>query len=187
VYGQSATWGNPGRSANLAERLVRTFFYSAPAHMFFRSNTDLRSITDIFYLMMVPWFVLHARNVESFRREGDRTILGLEGNAVVDLDWAKQGYSITLDGVEVARDASTFCPFGNDRIAFYSTEARELVAALPPGWSGSSMAGFALSSDGATEAPVSVDGGTVGVAVAAQKPVLVYRNGERARRRLLHS
>jgi hypothetical protein len=184
VYGQSATWGNPGRSATLAERLVRTFFYNAPAHSFFRNDTDLRSVTDMFYLMMVPWFLLHAREIESFRRDGDRAVIRLAGNASIDLDSGRQTYAITIDGAEVARNASTFCPVDSDRIAFYSVEAAELTAKLPSTWDRRAIAAFALTTERPLEMPMVVENELVKVAVRAQQPVIVYRDAALAHRRL---
>jgi hypothetical protein len=55
----------------------------------------------------------------------------MEGNSQIVLDWAKKSYSVVLDGVEVARDDSTFCPVEKDKIAFYALTPQTLTATLP--------------------------------------------------------
>jgi hypothetical protein len=176
IYRKSAVWGQSGRMDSLANGILKMLFYNGYAHASFRNDGDLRATTDLYYLMMVPWFKLHGRNVESFRREADRTVIRLEGNAVADMDWAKQTYSVTIDGSEIARDMATYCPLDQDRIAFYSAAARELSATLPPGWDAGRLTASALSITGRTQVPVTVKDGKIVVAVNAQEPVIVYRD-----------
>ncbi len=176
IYRKSAVWGQSGRMDGLANGILKMLFYNGYAHASFRDGGDLRATTDLYYLMMVPWFKLHGRNVESFRREGDRTVVELEGNAVADMDWAKQTYTVSIDGSEVARDLATYCPLDDHRIAFYSASARELSAPLPAGWDAGRIAGSALSASGREAVPVTVRDGRVVVAVDAQTPVIVYRD-----------
>jgi hypothetical protein len=87
---------------------------------------------------------LHTLNIESFDRDGDRVTIGLEGNSLIVLDWATKKYGIVLDGVEVARDDSTFCPVDNDKIAFYALAPQTLTATLPMGWKAEEMVAVAL-------------------------------------------
>ena len=134
--------------------------------------------------MWVPWFKLHSRNIELFHRDGERTVIGLEGNSHLDLDWTNKTYSVTLDGAEIARDGSTFCPLDEDRIAFYSTADKQLSAPLPHGWDAGKVAAIVLSSEKAEPFEIKVENGKVQVSVPAQKPIIVYRDGERAKKRL---
>ncbi len=187
VYRKSAIWGEAGSSPTLAGRLLRLLFYNSAAHLIMRSDTDRREITDLFYLMILPWHKVHALNIEAFRREGDRTLIVLEGNSHIDLDWSAKTYSVVLDGVEIARDLGTFCPLDDGRIAFYAVAERELSAPLPGGWNPASIATFALSAGKAEEINATVEGGRVKLAVPARRPVLVYRDGAAARERLLQS
>ena len=55
-------------------------FYNAWQHPLTGTYSHYGDISDIFYLMMVPWFRLYDRKIESFRREGKRTTIELEGN-----------------------------------------------------------------------------------------------------------
>jgi hypothetical protein len=108
---------------------------------------------------MVPWFRLHLLNIEGFERVGDRTTTTLEGSGNrVDIDWEKKSYSVTLDGAEVSRDSSTFCPLGEDRIAMYSIADGQLVATLPPAWDTKDITAKALFPDRAEPAKFALAG-----------------------------
>ena len=142
---------------------------------------DRTKITDTWYLDLLPWFHLHTLNIESFDRDGDRVTIGLEGNSHIVLDWAKKSYSIVLDGVEVARDDSTFSPVDKDKIAFYALVPQTLTAMLPKGWRAEEMVAVALSTDKRIPVDFHVDGNQIRVSVSAQQPVMVYRKKEAAR------
>jgi hypothetical protein len=133
---------------------------------------------------LVPWYQVHYRNIESFRRDGDRTVIGLEGNSSIDIDWKNMRYTVTVNGAEIAKDGDTFCPVGGDRIAFYSKTGRQLSAPLPKGWDPSAIVAMALYADKAEEVPVVRSGGRVTVDAPAARPIIVFRAGAAARRRM---
>ena len=174
IYRKSAIWGEAGRNRGSLERTLNTLFYNTCPHLSIGSNPAPAEITDLFYLMMVPWFKLQSRNIEGFRREGERTLIELEGNALLDLDWKNKTYSVKLGGVEIARDGSTFCLLDEERIAFYSVAAKELSAPLPSNWTEGEIAARLLSSEGPREMDVTINAGKVTVAVPPQQPVIVY-------------
>ena len=176
MYRKSAVWGQSGKSTSMAERAIKTLFYNGCAHAIVRADMSLDEATDSFYLIMVPWFLLHARDIESFHRDGERTTIRLEGDAGIDIDWSTKTYSASLNGAPVTSDGSTFCPLGDDRIAFYSLEAKALTAQLPAGWKADEIRAARLAASGPADFKVTVAGGAIKVAVAARQPVMVYRN-----------
>jgi hypothetical protein len=168
------------------ERITRStqlisFFYGGCPHSTLRGDFDRAKITDTWYLDLLPWFHLHRLNIESFDREGDRVTIGLERNSHIVLDWANKSYNIVLDGVEVARDDSTFCPVDNDKIACYALAPQTLTATLPAGWKAEEMAAVTLSTDKRIPVYFHVDRNQVRVAANAQQPILIYRKKEAAR------
>lgn len=175
IYRQSGVWGF-GPRGELIDRLLNVFFYNAAPHVMFHAGTDRREITDLFYFAMAPWFRIHKRKVEGFRRDGDRTLIELEENARIDVDWKAKTYAVFADGAQIASTFATFCPMGDDRIAFYAQQAGELSATLPPGWAPKNIAAFALSADRNERIKHRVENGKVIVQVAARHPVLVYRS-----------
>ena len=183
IYRKSAVWGQSGRTTTVAERIMKTLFYNGCSHAIVRADMNLNDALDTFYLIMVPWFQLHARHIESFRREGERTVIGVEDNAVIDIDWNAKAYTASLDGSPICSEAGTFCPLDNDRIAFYSLTAQELTANWPRGWQASEVRASKLSANGAEEFQISVDGSRVKARVEARIPVIAYRNDAVRRQR----
>lgn len=182
IYRKSAVWGQSGRFTGMEDAILKMLFYNGFAHASFRGASDLPATTDLYYLMMVPWFKLHGRNIAAFRRDGDRTKITFEGNATAEMDWAEKTYSVTIDDIQVAGDLATFCPLDEDRIAFYSTKARELSAPLPRGWDASHIEAAELFPDRRNKTAVTAKNGRITVAVNAQQPVIVYRDSTKMRR-----
>ncbi len=174
IYRQSAIWGDWGRNREYPDRILNMLFYNACPHLSITTSSAPAEITDLFYLMMVPWFKLQSRNIESFQREGERTLIVLQGNAEIDLDWQNKTYKVTIDGAEIARDGSTCCPLDDHRIAFYSNAAKELSAPLPKGWNSANITARTLTRGTPQEVHVAVDGGRIRVTVPVQQPVIVY-------------
>lgn len=150
------------------------------------SDVDRQAITDWILIYTLPWQKVRGVNIEKFRQQGERTTLYLKQNAVIDLDRKQQKYSVSLNGAQIARDGSTFCRLNDERLAFYSLEPKELSAPLPQSWNGADLAAVALDLHQPEEIHVDVDDGHVRVSVPARRPVMVYRDGATARRRLLH-
>jgi hypothetical protein len=89
-----------------------------------------------------------------------------------------------VTGAQVAKDGDTFCPVGNDRIAFYSRKGGWLSAPLPAGWNPQAIAALALYPDRAEEVPVSKEGGKLTVDATPGRPILVFRDGAAARKKM---
>ena len=183
IYRKSAVWGQSGRSTGPADRVMKTLFYNGCSRAIVRADMNLEDALDIFYLVMVPWLQLHARNIESFQREGTRATIGLEGNATIEVDWAAKTYSASLNGIPILGMESTFCLLDQDRIAFYSIAAKELSTTLPAAWQSDQIRGAKMTVNGPQDIQVSTAGGQIRVAVEARQPVIVYRTEEARQRR----
>ncbi len=175
IYRKSAIWGMRGQGWKKQPELY-SLFYNGHEFPWLPSDDWEREFTGFYYGKLVPWYQVHYRNIESFLRDGDRIVIGLEGNSRIDLDWKSDQYSVTVGGVDVARDGDTFCPIGRDRVAFYSRTAKEMSAPLPEGWDASAVVARALSADAGEAATVVVRDGKLIVKVQAERPVMVFRN-----------
>jgi hypothetical protein len=188
IYRKSAVWGRSGKTKGLLDTLLDMFFFNGGQSSWQMSNSltsDPQVMTDWVYIYTLPWMRVRGLDIETFRRDGERTVIGLEGGGEIDLDWQKQTYSVSLGGVEIARDSSTFCPVDPSRIAFYSLQAKQLSASLPKDWDAQKIAAIALSVEKPQEVQVAVEGGRISVSVASRQPVMVYRDGREAKQRLL--
>ena len=175
IYRKSAIWGMHGQEWKKHPELY-SFFYNGHEFPWLPQEDWERSFTNFYYGTLVPWYQVHYRNIEAFLRDGDRTVIGLEGNSSIDLDWKSDLYSVTVNGVEVAKDGDTFCPIGKDRVAFYSRTAKELSAPLPEGWDANAVAARTMWADKTEAANVSVRDGRLTVKVQAERPVMVFRD-----------
>jgi len=174
IYRKSAVWGRASNRGDLP--LLLMMFYGEAQHSIFNGDTPIDNMLDSFYLAMVPWFRLHLLNIEGFERVGGRTTTTLEGSGNrVDIDWEKKSYSVTLDGAEVARDSSTFCPLGEDRIAMYSTADGPLVATVPSSWDTKDVTAKALFADRTEPMKFDLAGRRLTVQMQARRPVMIYR------------
>jgi hypothetical protein len=174
IYRKSVVWGRAGNKGDLP--LLLMMFYGEAQHSIFNGDVSVENMLDSFYLAMVPWFRLHMLDVEGFERVQMRTTTTLEGSDNhVDIDWEKKSYSVTLDGAEVARDSSTFCPLGKDRIAMYSVADGPLLATLPEEWNPQEVSAMTLFADRKEPAQFKLDGRRVTVGMKARRPVMLYR------------
>ncbi len=188
IYRKSAVWGRSGKTNGPLETLLDMFFHNGCQNswqMGSSFDSDPQVLTDWIYIYTLPWLKVRGLDIESFRRDGGRTVIGLEGGGAIELDWQKQTYSVSVGGVEIARDSSTFCPVDDSRIAFYSLQPIRLSAPIPQGWDAQKIAAIALSIDKPQEVRTAVENGRITVSVASRQPVMVYRDGADAKQRLL--
>jgi hypothetical protein len=185
IYRKSAIWGEGGGNGPILDRIMNTLFYNGYMHMILRSDTDREDITDLFYLNVLPWLKIRGRDVETFHRQSDRTVIGLTGNTRVEQDWAAKTYSVVVDGVEIARNLATSCMLDDNRVAFYAQSECDLSFPMPANWKPAEAAALALFADRAEKLEFNVADGKLHVHAPARRPVIVFRDGAAARKRLI--
>ncbi|MBV9084454.1 MAG: hypothetical protein JOZ62_17400 [Acidobacteriaceae bacterium] len=181
IYRHSAIWGLSGQAWRNAPEIYSLFYNG---HEFFGGPETPEHLAAFYYGMMIPWYQVHYREVESYQREGNRTRIGLADNSSIDIDWKSGRYTVVVNGTEIAKDGDTFCPVGLDRIAFYSKNGGRLSARLPAAWNTKAIAALALFPDHAEEVPVATSGGMLAVAADAGRPIMVFRDGPAARKKM---
>ncbi len=181
IYGKSAIWGLSSTNGDGFTMRSRHLFWNAVMHGSIRAATDRRQTTDVFYLNLVPWMHLHQKEIESFERDGDKVTIGLKGNCSIAIDNGAKTYRVNLSGVDVASEDAVFCPMDADRICFYALTARELSAGWPAGWNPADALAVALSIGKRDPVEFKMLDRSVTVNVAAQQPVILYRNRKLAR------
>lgn len=179
IYRRSIIWGNAGGDPKHSDR---NLFWNARPIYWYGNDTNRTEITDYYYLSVLPWMKVHARDIESFRHTGYRSEIGLGDRSKITMNWIDGRYSVVVDGIAIAANDATFCPIDKDRVAFYSRDAKTLIAELPAGWTHGELAGRALYSDRRETVAVHSKDGKIEVAVPAGRPVIVYRNAALADR-----
>jgi hypothetical protein len=191
IYRKSAIWGQQGHPLDTIDRVLNALFYNGYSYV--QGSEDppfdapVTQAIEVFYLSHVPWFKLHQLHIESFRRDGDRAILELEGGSTVEVNYKTREYAVHLEGIEIASDGNTFCPLDDERIALYSLRGGPLRAKLPSGWNGTKVAAISLAvyEPDRKTLPVKIEDGFAIVDVPSRRPVMLYRDGPKAKQRLL--
>jgi len=179
LYRNSAIWGGGGASL---KDVPRNLFWNSRPGPWFIHATDRRDISSFYFMTVLPWMQLHGSEIESYKREGDRVVIGLSNHSELAVNWMTREYSVVRNGVEVSNENGTFCPIDEDRIAFFSPESRSLQADLPSDWDASKVTGWALSVDHREPVPVRMEANKIEVDVQASRPIIVYRNASVAAR-----
>lgn len=173
IYRKSAIWGtgNFNRSDPM-----RSLYWNCRSIQWYKNTTDRTAIIDFYYLTVLPFSKVHNRAVETYKREGYTSVIGLENGSKITADWMKGDYVIKADGVEIAGHEATYCPIDGNRIAFYARNSRELTVELPKGWNAASVIARALYLDKRENVPVKTAGNKITVSVTGGRPVIVYRD-----------
>ncbi|MDE3181507.1 MAG: hypothetical protein KGM47_17830 [Acidobacteriota bacterium] len=187
IYRKTAVWGGQGRRETYADRILNMLFYNSYGTTWINGDSDLAEISDLYYLIMVTWFKMHNQDIESYHRRGAEIVIGLERNSGIWIDLESKTYSVSVNGAEIARNESTFCPLDEERVAFYSHSAANLSAPLPKGWNASEIGAFGLSMNKPEKFEATVAQGRINVFVPGRRPVIVYRDGVKAKQRMLES
>lgn len=177
IYRGAAIWGSSGDNSIHPQREI---FWNSRSALWFQADTDRAVVTDFYFLVALPFSKLHHLAVEDFESEGSIRRLILEHNSRITMDTANDSYVAAVNGIEIARDDSTFCPLDANRVAFYSRTPRELQYPLPSGWNASKIAAWRLTLQGRVTHEVRFVDGMIVVHVDAQQPVIVYANENNA-------
>ena len=185
IYRKSAIWGEADEDSTYPHRVLKMLLYNAACRPWVGADVERAELTDLYYLVMVPWFKMNHRHIESFRQDGADVFMNLEGNAEVQLNLSDSSYSVRVEEREIARNGATYSPLGSDRIALYSLEAKELAVLVPREWDTNQMSAIGLHVDRPEEYRVRTNAGIARVFIPARHPVHLYKYGDQARARLL--
>ena len=159
IYRKSAIWGMRGQAWKKQPE-VYSFFYNGHEFPWVPQDDWEREFTGFYYGKLVPWYQVHYRNIESFLRDGDRTVIGLEGNSKIDLDWRDDQYTITVGGVGCrARWGYVLSDREGPGGVLFPTRRKSCSAPLPEGWDANAVVARTLFADKTETAKVAVSDG----------------------------
>ncbi|MBI2297855.1 MAG: hypothetical protein HYU66_02685 [Armatimonadetes bacterium] len=175
VYRGHATWGG---ASPAPQELPDALLYGCTFSADFTRFTPLRSITDAYYLLQVPFDLLRRREMTGYHAVGGvrRAEYGRDSYVEVTPDG---GHRVVVDGRVVLSDGVCFAPRWDGKAWLaYARDGGEVNVAAPPGWrDGREVEVVALTPDGPGETRrIQVAGGRVAFAAEAGTP---YRVGAR--------
>ncbi len=171
VYRKATIFGAAGGGGL---HIQQNLFWNSRPGVWYEHKTDRKSITDYYYLVVLPYNKVHSLNVESYATRGSQCTLHLESQSKVTMETAGAQYEVAWNATTIATNESTTCPVDANRIAFYARSASQLEYPVPPQWKPSAITARSLSTDKASKHPVLIKAGMITVDVPAQTPVIVY-------------
>jgi len=186
VYRRVAIWGSSGGPSTYPDVVLDSLFWNVAGRILITRESDLADVTDLFYLLMVPWFKIQSLDIDSFHRDGDDVSILLSENSTLLLNKMKKTYSVNYRGIDIARNGTTFCPLDDERLALYALVSGVVTAPLPTGWDPTKLVAVALDTERHWEIPIESENGSVKVSIPARRPVIVYRHGDKGPKKLLY-
>jgi hypothetical protein len=171
VYRKSTIFGSNGGGAL---RPKQDLFWNSRPGVWYENKTARKTITDFYYLVVLPYNKVHSLDVDSYSALGSQRILHLEAESKITMDIASNAYQVVWNGVTIATDESTTCPLDTNRVAFYSRGGGRLEFPLPAHWSAVEITARSLSIDGRKPVSVRIESAKMIVDAPAQVPIVVY-------------
>jgi hypothetical protein len=171
VYRKSTIFGSSGGGAL---RPKQDLFWNSRPGVWYEQKTDRRTITDFYYLVVLPYNKVHSLDVDSYSIAGSRHVLHLEAASKITMDTGGSSYEVVWNGITIATDESTTCPIDANRVAFYSRAGGRLEFPVPSHWTAADITARYLSVEGRKPAPVRIDSAKIIVDAPAQIPIVVY-------------
>lgn len=128
-HGKVTVGGHYNSDIELLELLINGWTYSTD---FQKESTD-EFIMNPFYLINLPWSILAKREITGYKKNGcvEHVIYGPD--TYIEIDRDKVSYEVVVDGVQIAKDFSTFASLPDGRIAVYSRDGANISVTLPQG------------------------------------------------------
>jgi Endo-alpha-N-acetylgalactosaminidase len=171
VYRKAAIFGGSGDGEL---RPQQDLFWNSRPGVWFENKTDRKTITDFYYLLVLPYNKVHMLEVRSYKSVGSVREMELEDQSKVAMDATGTSYSVVWKGKTIAKNDSTTCPIDANRIAFYSRTGGHLIYPIPLHWRPAQITARSLTVDGREEFFLRIEAGQMIVEAPARVPVMVY-------------
>ena len=174
VYHGRATYGG-GRLNDLSETLL----YGAAQSGDFGSGTRLSEITDRYYLIEVPWFLVRNRELTDYTASAGMRRVGYGPDSFIEATDDDQHHRVVVDGRPMVVDGNVFVPDwrGSAWLA-YSRMGGTLDFPTPKGWTDAARVKAILLTPDGPGATVSVkmENGRIRFNLPAATPARVRYN-----------
>jgi len=149
IYHSKASYGDI-----ISSRLgvVKALLYGLTFSCDFDRNTDLHYITDLYYLVTLPWTKLYGKNMASYSKKGTVERVTYEDGCYVEVDLKTRKYLVVVNGEVISEDFTSFVPMKKDLYLGYSKDGGPFKYPLPAHWKkGRDVHVLKLSASGETE------------------------------------
>lgn len=109
---------------------------------------EIPELKEVYYLLYLPWFLLHKLEVVDYREENGDIVMELEENSFIRSSGQTGEYRIAWRGREISKNESVFCPVDENKIAFYSKTNAKLRYCFPEGFDGEIKEVYEITEEG---------------------------------------
>lgn len=117
-HGKVTAGGDASTDAGKLDQLEYGWTFSID---WFKATPD-SEITDLYYLISVPWSLLATREMVDFERDGEWEKVVYAADTYVRVNRMASRYEVVVDGILVAKDFATFAQVANGTWVAYSRE-----------------------------------------------------------------
>jgi hypothetical protein len=171
IFRKAAIFGSSGDGKT---RPQQSLFWNSRPGVWYENKTDRMTITDFYFLSVLPYNKVHLLDVKSYSSRGSQREITLEGNSKITIDADGTSYSVVWNGETIASNETTTCPLDEKRIAFYSQAGGLLRFPVPPNWKAGEITARRLTVDGRQPFPVRIEEEQIVVNAPARMPVMIY-------------
>lgn len=144
IYGGDELRGPGDWGRRLIHNIHKIVWYYWPKPV----EEEILELKEIYYLLYLPWFLLHKLEIVDYRREKGEVWLKLQEDSAIYLDERSGEYRVIWRGEEISRNESVCCPVDEKRLAFYSKREEELIYRLPGEFAGKVPEVYEITEEG---------------------------------------
>jgi len=131
IYHSKASYGG---IINSELDIMKALLYGATFSYDFNKNTNLHYVTDLYYLVTLPWIKLYGKNMKSYSREGAVERMTYENGSYVEVDLKTRRYVVQVNGEVISKDYTCFVPMKKDLYLGYSKDGGLFSYPFPAQW-----------------------------------------------------
>ena len=117
-HGKVTAGGDASTDAGKLDQLEYGWTFSID---WYKTTPD-SEITDLYYLISVPWSLLAEREMTGFERDGEWEKVVYAEDTYVRVNRTASRYEVVVDGILIAKDFATFAQVSDDTWVAYSRE-----------------------------------------------------------------
>jgi hypothetical protein len=133
IYHSKACFG--GISGEGKTGIMKSLLYGASSFRSLRAPfRSMRSITDRFYLVVLPWNKLYSKKMDSYVKRGTVERVTYEDGSYVEIDHETKKYVVQVNGEVISKDFTCFVPKGDNVYFGYSKDGGPFSYPVPKRW-----------------------------------------------------
>jgi len=151
IYHSKVGYGGLGGDGKSG--IMKSLLYGAASFRSLRAPfRNMHSITDRFYLVILPWNKLYGKKMDSYLKEGTVEKVTYEDGSCVEIDSEAKKYVVQVNGEVISKDFTCFIPKEDNVYLGYSKDSGLFSYPIPRHWKkGQGVKVVKLGEDGKTE------------------------------------